>query len=252
MSQDLRTVTFDLWDTLVVDDSDENQRASLGLRSKREERRHLVSEAVRRYRDISAEDIYRSYDRVEEAFRQAWHDDHVTWSVPERIRRVLHDLEVPLPHSDFEQIVEGHEQMEVAVPPELVEGVTETLAILAEKFKLAIVSDAIVSPGSSLRELLRGHDILGHFDAFSFSDEVGRSKPHASMFESVAAALGTPLKSMVHIGDRESNDVSGAQAVGMGAVLFVGASNVRRDGTSANAVCERFSDLPQILNNLNW
>ena len=42
----IKAVTFDLWDTMVVDESDEPKRAAQGLRSKRDERRHLVWEAL--------------------------------------------------------------------------------------------------------------------------------------------------------------------------------------------------------------
>ena len=42
----IKAVTFDLWDTMVHDDSDEPKRAARGLRSKREERRHLLWQAL--------------------------------------------------------------------------------------------------------------------------------------------------------------------------------------------------------------
>ena len=42
----IKAITFDLWDTLVVDDSDEAKRAERGLRSKFDERRHLLWEAL--------------------------------------------------------------------------------------------------------------------------------------------------------------------------------------------------------------
>lgn len=43
--QAIKAVTFDLWDTIVDDDSDAAYRRSQGLRSKLEERRHLTWEA---------------------------------------------------------------------------------------------------------------------------------------------------------------------------------------------------------------
>jgi hypothetical protein len=42
----IKAVTFDLWDTMVYDDSDEPERAARGLRSKKGERRHLVWQAL--------------------------------------------------------------------------------------------------------------------------------------------------------------------------------------------------------------
>ena len=42
----IKGITFDLWDTMVRDDSDEPKRAAQGLRSKKAERRHLVWQAL--------------------------------------------------------------------------------------------------------------------------------------------------------------------------------------------------------------
>ena len=42
MNQPVKAVTFDFWDTIVIDDSDEPKRAKRGLRSKPDERRHLL------------------------------------------------------------------------------------------------------------------------------------------------------------------------------------------------------------------
>ena len=42
----IKAITFDLWDTLIDDDSDEPKRKAKGLRTKKAERRHLVWEAL--------------------------------------------------------------------------------------------------------------------------------------------------------------------------------------------------------------
>jgi putative hydrolase of the HAD superfamily len=55
---------------------------------------------------------------------------------------------------------------------------------------------------------------------------------------------------MVHVGDREHNDVKGPHALGMKAVLFVASRAVDRAGTTADAVCERHADLPAIIDRL--
>ena len=51
----IKAITFDLWDTLVVDDSDEAKRAEHGLRSKFDERRHLLWEALNDAKPIDLE-----------------------------------------------------------------------------------------------------------------------------------------------------------------------------------------------------
>ena len=53
----IKAITFDLWDTIVDDDSDEVVRAARGLRSKRDERRHLLWHAVNDADKVALEDV---------------------------------------------------------------------------------------------------------------------------------------------------------------------------------------------------
>ena len=58
----IKAVTFDLWDTMIHDDSDEAKRAAQGLRSKKETRRHLVWEALNAVEPIDYERVALAYD----------------------------------------------------------------------------------------------------------------------------------------------------------------------------------------------
>ena len=53
----IKAVTFDLWDTVIHDDSDEPKRAAQGLRSKKEERRFLLWEALNETSPITQEEV---------------------------------------------------------------------------------------------------------------------------------------------------------------------------------------------------
>ena len=56
---------------------------------------------------------------------------------------------------------------------------------------------------------------------------------------------------MVHIGDRDHNDVKGAQAVGARAVLFTAARDKDKSDTTADAICENYAELPAIIARLD-
>ena len=140
--------------------------------------------------------------------------------------------------------------MEVDVPPDPVPGIGEALANLAEHYTLSVVSDAIVTPGSGLRRLLENHGLKRYFTGFAFSDEVGRSKPYRDMFSAAAGQMGVDIPQMVHVGDRDHNDIKGPQALGMKAVLFSAIRAADRDLTSADAICESHADLPAIIERL--
>jgi putative hydrolase of the HAD superfamily len=243
----IKAITFDLWDTIVHDDSDEPKRAAMGLRSKRQERRHLLWEALNGRAPIAPRTVSLAYDVGDAAFNKVWHDQHVTWTIAERLTVILKGLGRTLPHDAFAALVKAHEKMELDVPPDPIDGIGEALQDLARRYRLCVVSDAIVSPGWALRQLLEGHGLKRHFSGFAFSDEVGHSKPHRAMFESAADQLGVALDEMVHIGDREHNDVKGPHALGMKAVLFTGSRDADRARSTADAICERHSELPRVI-----
>jgi len=242
-----RAITFDLWDTLIDDESDEPKRAAQGLRSKYDERRHLVWRALNGIEPTDMEAVKLAYATADAAFRVVWHDQHVTWEIADRLRVVLAGLGRSLPDDVFGRIVKAHEEMEVDVPPDPIAGAREALDDLAGRYKLCIVSDTIVSPGRCLRELLDIHGLKQYFSGFAFSDEVGHSKPHRSMFESAARQMGCEIAEMMHIGDRDHNDVKGPQSLGMKAVLFIAKRANDRDKTSAEAICASHAELPATI-----
>lgn len=246
----IRALTFDLWDTIVVDDSDEPKRRRQNLRSKRDERRHLVWKALSRHGELPFASVELAYDVVDAAFRKVWHEHHITWPIGERLDVLLAGLGRVLPPTERATLVAEHEGMELAIRPDLIEGVGAALAELKRHYKLAIVSDAIVTPGRLLRELLASYDLARYFDGYFFSDEVGRSKPDRRMFDAASAALEVPLSEMVHIGDREHNDVGGPKAAGMRAVLFTAHRAAPVGGTQADAVCASYAELPAVLSKL--
>ncbi|MFP6743249.1 MAG: HAD family hydrolase, partial [Alphaproteobacteria bacterium] len=100
------------------------------------------------------------------------------------------------------------------------------------------------------RGMLRRHGLEDYFEGFVFSDEIECSKPDPRMFHSAAEQLGVDLTAMVHIGDRDHNDVKGPQALGMKAVLFTAVRAHDEKTTSADAICRHHDDLPGIIDGL--
>jgi len=246
----IKAITFDLWDTMIVDESDEPARAARGLGTKVADRRRLVHEALGGDAAIARETVALAYDVADAAFNKVWKEHHVTWTLRERLRVLLDGLGRDLPENVFDRLVEAQEVMEIEVPPDPVEGIAEALADLNRRYKLCVISDTIVSPGRVLRRLLAHHGLEQYFTAFVFSDEIGCSKPDPRMFHAAAERLGVDPSAMVHIGDRDHNDVKGPQALGMKAVLFAGVRANDEATTSADAICRRHADLPAIIDRL--
>ena len=243
----VKAITFDLWDTVIHDDSDEHKRRARGLASKKEARRQLAHAVLARHGPLEERALRAAYDTMEAAFNHVWHQQHVTWTVDDRVTVLLAGLGRTLPDPDRAELVRELEEMEIKVPPDPVAGIGEAIAALAGSYKLAVVSDAIYTPGRCLREWLDMHDLKQHFDAFAFSDEVGHSKPHRDMFAHVAAQLGVAIDDMLHIGDRDHNDIKGPHALGMKAVLFTATRDRDKGRTAADAVCASAAELPETV-----
>jgi putative hydrolase of the HAD superfamily len=246
----VRAVTFDLWDTVFVDDSDEPKRQRQGLLPKPAQRRSLVHEFLNRHAPVSRDQVDLAYDTVDAAFSRVWHQHSITWSVRERLETLLQGLGRELPEDDFAELIRLHEEMELEIRPDLATGITEAIQALHGKYRLGVISDAIFSPGRVLRQLLEKEGLLRYFEALIFSDEIGCSKPSPAIFKAAARELGVELAELVHVGDRESNDVTGPQASGARAILTTVVKDRGRDGSRADAVCDSYEELDRILDSL--
>lgn len=254
----IAAITFDFWDTLAADDSDEAKRAALGLLPKPEERARLfVRHITERYPHITPKAAAAAYAAANQQFREEWHNHHRTPGVATRLYYAYDHLGLkPKPGhyarimSEIDMLVLEIETMEVRIAPHFVPGVHYTLQVLSQEYKLGIVSDTIHTHGRGLRHLLAMEGILPYFSYLVFSDEVGASKPSPVVFYQAAMGLDVAPSQIVHVGDRESNDVVGPRNVGMKAILFTGLVDRDSQHTQAHAVCRNFSELPQIVRRL--
>ncbi|MBU3915502.1 HAD family hydrolase [bacterium] len=247
----ISVVTFDLWDTVFIDDSDEPKRQSQGLPPKTVERRNLVESFLRKHKSVSRELIDVAYSTTDAAFRHVWYGQNITWTVKERLSVLLKGLGCELPEQELNELVRLHEEMELAVMPDLAPNIAEALAGLRKKYRLGVISDTIFSPGRVLKQILDHYGILKHFDIFVFSDEIGFAKPTPIVFEKISEGLNVPMSEIVHVGDREEKDVDGPHAVGAKAVFTNVVLDRGSKSSKAEAVCDDYSHLVDIINSLN-
>lgn len=247
----IKAVTFDFWDTLVADDSDEKRRAALGLPTKAQARLQLlVDEITQAHSAITPEQIADAFKQANAAFNDTWKKHHRTPSVANRLAVAYDALNIKNT-PNFTEIVLKIEEMEVMIPPNFVQGINETLEQLSRDYPLGIISDTIHTTGRGLRTMMERQGILKYFRVLIFSDEVGASKPARAVFERAQKELGVPFAEIAHVGDRESNDVDGPLAMGMKAILFTGVLDRGSANTRASAVCREFSELPQVIKNID-
>jgi putative hydrolase of the HAD superfamily len=95
----------------------------------------------------------------------------------------------------------------------------------------------------SLPDWLRPAGITDLVDGVVTSAEVGAPKPHPRVFERALAIAAVAPYEALHVGDKVDNDVEGAAAAGVRALL------VQRDGEAPAGVeaVRSLSELPALL-----
>jgi HAD superfamily hydrolase (TIGR01662 family) len=134
----------------------------------------------------------------------------------------------------------------LAVEPE----VLETLDRLrADGKRLGLVSNITLLP-RLVREDLDRMSLGSRLAATVFSSEVGVRKPDPRIFREALDRLGSDPAQTVFVGDRLYDDVSGAQAVGMRAVLTKQFRQEEDPDYRPDAVIDHLTELPETLERL--
>lgn len=105
--------------------------------------------------------------------------------------------------------------------------VRPALERLRRTYRLALLTNG----ASDLqREKISGAGIAGYFEEILVAGDIGVAKPHPRIFETLLARLGVKPGEATMLGDSQSRDVQGAQAVGMKAVWVNRTGSPRREG----------------------
>lgn len=237
----IHAISFDLWDTLVVDDSDEAERARRGLASKADTRRSAFRALALRSRpELPPDTIDAAFQLGVQTFRRWWKVEHHTPPIAEWLKVGLDALDIDDP-TGLAALADDLGRLEVEVPPQPVPSLRPMLDALHGRVPLAIVSDTINTPADGLRSILRTHDLERYFDVFAFSDEVGASKPAPDGFALVTRSLSIEPAGLVHVGDRQETDVDGIQRFGGRAVMYTGAIDRHGGDTTAEVTCADYA-----------
>lgn len=113
--------------------------------------------------------------------------------------------------------------------------------LLSQNYRLGIISNF----DSRLYPLLRGLKLEKFFDSISISSEVGFAKPHPEIFLRALQKNHLMADRTVMVGDHLFEDMAGAEAVGMHAILF----DPEPDHVSG-VVKNRIASFTEILNYL--
>jgi 2-haloalkanoic acid dehalogenase type II len=94
---------------------------------------------------------------------------------------------------------------------------------------------------------LEAMGLLQYLDVRLTAGDVGHLKPHRRAFEAVLNRLGTRPDEAVFVGDRQHDDIVGAQQVGMRAVWVQRGTEDIAEDVQPDATIESLSELPPRL-----
>jgi putative hydrolase of the HAD superfamily len=220
----LRAVTFDLWQTLILDTPE-------GLRQARADRVHGIHDVLAREGiavEVAAVD--QAYDAVGAKLEEVWSARRDVGSRGQ-VRLLLEclglDGAVPAEGGLMEALDQAYCLPILSALPVPNAGALDVLRLLSSHgFALGLVCNTGRTPGKMLRLILERLGLARYLGALSFSDEVGLRKPHPEIFRRTLTALGVAAAEAVHIGDDPATDVAGARAVGMRAIHLCHPSSV--------------------------
>lgn len=218
MAQVARAVTFDLWQTLILDMPNlEAERARLRREAMRAAFTGSGHDVPGEVLDAAYHSVIDSYNQVWDTLRDLSHDEQIELLV----QRLDADVSRLVDQVVKERLANGFHEVIATVPPTAMEGAVSVLEELkAAGYRLGLICNTGRTPGSALRPVLRKMGILRLLDVDVFSNEVGWRKPDERIFQATLRGLGVAPEDAIHVGDNPWTDIFGAHAAGMRAVLF--------------------------------
>jgi putative hydrolase of the HAD superfamily len=200
----IKAITFDLWNTLIVEKSYTEKRIEILADALGAEGQRVNWEALRF-----------SYSAAQRRHDELWSKEYCHYPLAERLEYTLKGAGVALGPASMERLMERYGEIIHEDPPLLTAGAADVVSRLAPRFKLGIISDTGVTSGNQIRRFLDNYGILSLFTTTVFSDETMICKPRREAFESALKGLNVAPGEALHVGDLLRTDVAGAKAAGM-------------------------------------
>jgi len=236
------SVIFDLFDTLLLLDSDEAyyQPSLRSLHS------FLTANGV----NVSFERFCSVYFEVRDELyseaRETLDEPHFNLRVSQTLRRLGYDFDSSDSTVTGATTAFGDEFMKYVT---LDDQAVEVLEELHKKYKLGLISNfAIPECG---RKLLDKFGLTRFFDIVIISGEVNKRKPSPAIFEMALAGLNVKASRAAFVGDMMELDIMGPKNVGMKTVLIKRRAVSKSFDIKPDAVITSLSELPAVLHDSN-
>ncbi|MSQ60975.1 MAG: HAD family hydrolase [Dehalococcoidia bacterium] len=217
----IRAVIFDLWQTLILDTPEVQQK-----------RRELRTGEIGRTLALAGFPADRA--QIEDAFLtnvracSARRARELDISGEEQVRTFLTHLGAPETLHEgggFDAVFRAYTEGVVDILPTVLEGTVPALQTLCDAgVRMGLISNTGSAPGPTLRRMLERLELLHYLEpaALTFSDELRRCKPDPAVFHHTLATLSIAAEDAVFVGDTPRLDIAGAHRAGIRSVLVGG------------------------------
>lgn len=216
MIGNIKAVTFDLWQTLIVEDHEINKRRAR-LRIDR------VADSLRKAsRPFPEEELWRAFGECVShcaEFRLKGREVSFDGQIRIFLERLKQGLPGQLSHDQKRAVRDAYDLafLDAALPAD--PAAAPVLKALKDRgCALGLISNTAMTSGETFRVHLTRLGLLHFFDTVVFSDEIGYAKPSGRVFQQALDALGSSPEAAVHVGDDRAADVGGALKAGLRAI----------------------------------
>ena len=217
---EITTVTFDLWQTLLLDERDLGQaRAMVRL----EGAQSALAKFGQAFDLEKISEAYMSCFQQCREVRNGGLDVDFREQVAIFVNHINPGLAERLDRAIMDEIAQFYADSFLAHPPPAHEDALHVLESIKEMgFKMGLISNTGMTPGFTFRSYMEERGMLEYFHTLTFSDEVKLAKPSSEIFMMTLEAMDARPEQTIHVGDHVINDVVGAKRCGMKTVWISG------------------------------
>lgn len=129
----------------------------------------------------------------------------------------------------------------------LYEGTEQVLQRLHERYRLGVIANQ----PENARQRLERFGVLKYFDHLTISGEIGFSKPSPTIFRETLRMTGAAAENCFMVGDKLTNDIAPAKALGFHTVWirqeYGGRNRITDDSMSPDFTVDSITALPEIF-----
>jgi len=236
----VEAVLFDLFDTLLLLESDEVYYQPCLSKM----HQFLTKNGV----SVSFDDFNRVYFDVRDRFysesRESLEEPHFNVRVSQTLQSLGYDFDASNPIVVGATMAFADEFMRYV---SLDKDAIDVLRKLHERYKIGLVSNFGIPECG--RKLLKIYALEKFFDFIVISGEVNQRKPSPKIFERALKALDVNASRAVFVGDMLDLDIMGPKTVGMKTILIERKPMNKDVSTKPDRVIKNLSELITVLDN---